>query len=1300
MADSADRVLTILLQLKADVAGGQQITTELKAVEAQAAQTTAALQVSSRKITDSNRLPAGFDTGTSAQAVALRAQLDAQVAARNALRGIAGQTLALDEKSILTAELSAAVEARKLLQMERQVILEIQLEAAEARIAGNPAMAAKLEREAEIRLRALTIQRATNLSMEQALTNAERLVLAEEALTGAKLTGLNVTRGQATALAQQLATGNISAESISRSVSGIGSYLTIGALAGFTLYQVLSEAADESLRLTQESRKQAIELEKQIGEWRQLANAARDFGDGLKLGEKIEADLATASEKLEEFRNKQLSLFKLLGDQIARQFSFIPGHGPQPFQEGQDKETATQASGLRSSAVEAQAWRETARQAASAWESLKLEPINDAIAKQNALLDQAQVKYAALNSEAHKLAAGNLDDAGTQRLIRLQKELNDAGRDVEVNTKRLRELTATQTKLAAETDKVSAALQKVDLGDLTNPQKLEAFATEIDGIQAKLLDLGVNADSPNDALEKSKTLTEEIREEVLKLITAWAAVLGEINKTNDAQANDARRAAQKQHNDALREQAALERSIREAQSDVKGNPFLSIADRNAQLIPLLQQEAAAHRQAGNAAKAHAAEMEALALTFEGSLQASMIAWVNNFGSAADQTAGVITGTLNAAIQQTAQLLTDAIFRTGDWEKAILSVGETFVQQLITMGIQMVIQQTLGELLKTESTASSVVHAGVVTAAAVPAAVAESGATGGFNWVAAGVAAAAAIALIVGLMAAGGGFAAGGRTGPRRRFATVGEEGEEFVFTHRATENIGVENLYAMMHAAERAPRFGSGGRVNDYEFPGFASPGLSGNTLRSLPNARFTGGTPSPYLSPTSYYGPNYPGVGGNYPRPGDISDAGLALEFGGDEIRGGGQPWTRTGDPTIELGRGHQRPGGGLTIVPGASTGIFGTPGYDISRFGGDLSLSQFYNATATNLGFGNYGFGYGNPAVNAYPNDPYGAAAAGPVWVGTRGGYEIYNPNTGTYVPVPNMGRFGGANDYASAGGLAASAMRLIGHDSVTGAPVYRDAAGRTYVAPSSGPAPTGGAGGHPSDYIGYGQSAGSIASAIIMASQSYGGNPNTMTVGDAGRDLFRSGHGRLDPESGMISVVQAGNIAGQHSVWRDPRWVEPSQAESARLGLSFDARKFNAWLIEHNPWFYNAIPGGADGLRIPGPASRADDQLIWASTGERIIPADKNLAFERHYGMDWDDRFMRVSIPHFAGGGRVSGPSAPSASSSARERSGKQKLNIAIFDDRKDMQRWLQSQQGQSVIVDAVNGARHEIGLPSVE
>lgn len=255
-------------------------------------------------------------------------------------------------------------------------------------------------------------------------------------------------------------------------------------------------------------------------------------------------------------------------------------------------------------------------------------------------------------------------------------------------------------------------------------------------------------------------------------------------------------ALDRESRDLKREERDLIREISDAQNAVTSNPFLTIGEKNSQLIPLLLQEAEAHRAAGNAAQAHAAQMQALSLSFGGGLQAGLISWVNSFGTAAQQVSNIITGTLNTAISATSQLITDAIFRTGDWRKAFAQAAQAIVQNLIQIGIQMLVNAALSSFIKKKDTGEGIAAGSALTGAYAPAAAASSVATSGGSAYLGAIAAAVAIAAILALLL--GGFESGGYTGGGGRKQIAGVvHGQEFVQPKGAVDFYGLSIMEAI-----------------------------------------------------------------------------------------------------------------------------------------------------------------------------------------------------------------------------------------------------------------------------------------------------------------------------------------------------------------------------------------------------------------------------------------------------------------------------------------------------------------------
>lgn len=316
-----------------------------------------------------------------------------------------------------------------------------------------------------------------------------------------------------------------------------------------------------------------------------------------------------------------------------------------------------------------------------------------------------------------------------------------------------------------EAERFSEEFQQMKLAPSEGLEKVNRGIEELIAKRERLRKLETEAknfDDRNSAFQEIAKVNVQLAEQEGRR----EQLLALEKKQNDEADRVDKAAKEKALNDQLERQRLLMNDIQGHRAAIESDPFALTADQRAQLIPVLQQEAAALRAAGDAWGALRVEQELATLSFAGEFQAGLVQWANSFGTAAQQSANLITGTLNNAIQQTSQLLTDAIFRTGDWEEAILSLGESFVQQLIQMGLQMLVQHALGESLKAQSTATSAAQGATIAAAHAPAAAATSISTGGSAAVIGGIAAAAAIALIIGLLA-GGGFRRGGFTGRGR-----------------------------------------------------------------------------------------------------------------------------------------------------------------------------------------------------------------------------------------------------------------------------------------------------------------------------------------------------------------------------------------------------------------------------------------------------------------------------------------------------------------------------------------------------
>lgn len=962
-----DRILKILLQLKEETLDKGKVTGSLKEIEAQAVKTAAAV----RTITDSNVLPAGFDKGDSARAVALRSELDARVAAKAA----AAETVAVEAQGVALTEEAALAQARKTLQMERQIIVGLQLEAAEARIAGDNAGALKLEREADIRFRALTIQRSLNVSTEESIVLAERLVLAQEksnVATGLAGVNLNKAKAEALTLSREIATGSVNARTMGAFLGSLGPTLTIAGLVGFELFQLIKHSSDEAERLAKEIAKGADEIAKQVEQWDRAARSSSDFGDVAKLGEKMQPEIDKLAAKLTEFRREQLSVMarfwdgvvSLGADAFHRMQAMLPGDhliggDSRPNQETKDTRDQAAEKELRGLLRLQQAERELSQQRADAATALRLEDPNDALIKQNAIVDQATLKYKALNDVMNTLVTGDLKGVNGEHAQALSKEITEAASDLD-----------TQIKL------------KKELSDAADKENAAATVST----------RRVQQDALNASLRESGLLLADIRNQQ-QLISQDPFLSTEAKQTLLA-------------NSYIREQQAL---------------LLEILKLKA-AIATIEATGGPHEQsqiAALTAKLHALGFEyqslgqkVKSLSGTGELRSDLTAWANSFGSTMHQVSGIITGTLNTAIAQTSQLLTDAIFRTGDWKSALLAVGEAGVKSIIQMFLQWVISRTLmsalnaifGKADASVASKSAASSAAAWSPAAVSASIATEGTAALLGTTAYIAALVAGEGAAVGIAASG--FKKGGYTGDGSADEIAGPAHKgEFYFTKAQTENIGLRRLYAMAHGA---PHYDDGGPIEPGELPG-AGDG---------PGPIYIGGMPYP-PGWVPHVGPHGEPI---VQVPHFVHDDGRL------------DPWT-LGDDDMTL----RDWGSGWASGAGSGgTNPYGLPGgpgglEEGGLFPGDPRGLQNWPPTITING------GDGDPETYAWLR---GFMRNGQPVYGDGDG-NIYNAggqpvSTAGGIPVRQVPFYYGAG-YGSIRGEHILGGHLLGRDPVTGQPVY---------------------------------------------------------------------------------------------------------------------------------------------------------------------------------------------------------------------------------------------------------------------
>ncbi len=137
--------------------------------------------------------------------------------------------------------------------------------------------------------------------------------------------------------------------------------------------------------------------------------------------------------------------------------------------------------------------------------------------------------------------------ASLQEQIGAKKSLLDFDRfslDIAKATEGIEALKARDIKAATDARREELALQKegFDLdrqfkqardAGLSDSERLTAYSSRIDEIKGKLQGLGIAADSPNAAFNKSIGLADEQRNEILKLAIEWQSLGGKVGEVSE-----------------------------------------------------------------------------------------------------------------------------------------------------------------------------------------------------------------------------------------------------------------------------------------------------------------------------------------------------------------------------------------------------------------------------------------------------------------------------------------------------------------------------------------------------------------------------------------------------------------------------------------------------------------------------------------------------------------------------------------------------------------------------------------------
>lgn len=309
--------------------------------------------------------------------------------------------------------------------------------------------------------------------------------------------------------------------------------------------------------------------------------------------------------------------------------------------------------------------------------------------------------------------------------------------------------------------------------------------------------------------------------------------------------------------DAAREQAMLQREIEQdklkniegAGARIKSGPFL-FDESKARLMQQVYQQQAAQIQhiisldlqraaaekgstnPGMAAqyRANTKEISAMGialakvrqeqrqLSLSGTMQKSLTAWVNSFGTTAQAAATIITNTLGHAVDGLSNAISGLVLGTMTWKQAFQQAASAIVQDII----RIVIQQTVGRAVMyavnmafgseeasasaalAESTASAWSEAAILASIATYGSAAYDGLTSVLTVVGAGQ---GALAGMQAGSSGGGGFAAGGYTGNGSASEAAGiVHRREYVFDAQTVDRGGGPAAFDRMRAHINSPR--------------------------------------------------------------------------------------------------------------------------------------------------------------------------------------------------------------------------------------------------------------------------------------------------------------------------------------------------------------------------------------------------------------------------------------------------------------------------------------------------------------
>lgn len=415
------------------------------------------------------------------------------------------------------------------------------------------------------------------------------------------------------------------------------------------------------------------------------------------------------------------------------------------------------------------------------------------------------------------------DDAATQLLLTLRKQEASLQEQLSSETK----LTAEQKK-RAEFEAEIAELKTKDI--LTADQK--SLLANQDAIRAQL--------DQNVALADSVKLHKQVIVEQEKLAVSRRQLSEQVQLDNEKLTLQVASVGLGKE-EAGRQRELLQTRQNAARQQRRYDDQFNSGDSSKEL----------YAQQTADLKAALDERLALQLQSYDDLDAARADWTNGYSSAmedflaeqrdiAGTTYDIVTNLLNGVTDGVSQSFANAIVQGDNLRESLASVAQTIETQLlaslIKLGIQYLLNATIGQALATSATTASVAQAAAVASAWAPAAAATSLASFGTN---AGPAALALIGTttLAKTLAGGAGFKKGGYTGDGNPNDVAGlVHRGEFVIPADATSKIGVDRLQTLVAGQEiatgsarssRAAESGGSGTASNNQVFNMSFPGIT-----------------------------------------------------------------------------------------------------------------------------------------------------------------------------------------------------------------------------------------------------------------------------------------------------------------------------------------------------------------------------------------------------------------------------------------------------------------------------------------